>query len=236
MNAQSKKRRAAERALSYVENGMTIGLGSGSTAAEFIELLGAKVAGGLEIEAVPTSLQTAQLAEAAGIPLTTLDEHPHLDLAVDGTDEIDEQLRMIKGGGGALLREKIVAVAADHMIVIADDSKRVDQLGRFPLPVEVVGFGAMATKAMIEAMSEDADVDGPVKLRTGDDGQPFVTDNGNYILDCHFGVIPDPDMLADLLGLVPGVVEDGLFLGLADAAIIAGDESLAVLEANEDEE
>ena len=236
MNAQSKKRRAAERALSYVENGMTIGLGSGSTAAEFIDLLGAKVAGGLEIEAVPTSLQTAQLAEAAGIPLTTLDEHPHLDLAVDGTDEIDEQLRMIKGGGGALLREKIVAVAADHMIIIADDSKRVDQLGRFPLPVEVVGFGAMATKAMIEAMSEDADVDGPVKLRTGDDGQPFVTDNGNYILDCHFGVIPDPDMLADLLGLVPGVVENGLFLGLADIAIIAGDETLAVLEANDDDE
>ena len=231
MNAQNKKRQAAERALSYVENGMTIGLGTGSTAAEFIEMLGKKVASGLEIEAVPTSVETARLAEAAGIPLTTLDEHPHLDLAVDGADEIDDQLRMIKGGGGALLREKIVAVASDHMIIIADDSKRVGQLGRFPLPVEVVSFGAMATKAMIEAMSEDADVDGPVKLRMGNDGQPFVTDNGNYILDCEFSVISDPDMLADLISLVPGVVENGLFLGLADLAIIASDENLAVLEA-----
>ena len=234
MDAGDKKRAAAARALEFVEDGMLIGLGTGSTAAQFVDLLGARVAEGLRVTAVPTSQATADQAEALGIALTTLDAHSFLDLTIDGADELDVELRLIKGGGGALLREKIVATASDRMIVIADDSKLVRQLGRYPLPIEIVDFGAMATKAMVEAMAHDADLDGPVDVRRAADNSFYRTDGGNLILDCSFGTIPEPELFADLLSVVPGVVEHGLFLGLADVAILAGDSGIQVLESQSD--
>ena len=230
IDAQEKKRRAAEKALEFVENGMVIGLGTGSTAAEFVKGLGAKVKAGLDIVGIPTSEATAELARQHGIKLVTLDEQPLIDLTVDGADELDDNLRLIKGGGGALLREKIVAAASDRVVIITDDSKRVEKLGRFPLPIEVVPFGLAATRGMIEAMASDAGADGEITLRMGADGKPFVTDGGHYILDAAFGEIAEPELLAELLPIVPGVVEHGLFLGLADAAIVAGDDGLTILE------
>ncbi|MBS0233666.1 MAG: ribose-5-phosphate isomerase RpiA [Proteobacteria bacterium] len=229
MSTDDWKRQAAEQALSYVEDGMKLGLGTGSTAAKFVELLGARVRSGLNVVCVPTSEATRAQAEALNIPLTTLDETPALDLTVDGADEIDEELRLIKGGGGALLREKIVAVASDRLAIIADHTKRVDVLGRFPLPIEVVPFGLAATKRLITKLAEDSGCDGEIKLRLGSAGKPFVTDNGNRILDCAFGAIDDPEALDDALKLVPGVVESGLFLGIADIGIIAGPKGIEVL-------
>lgn len=225
------KKLAAEKAVTYVEDGMKIGLGTGSTAAFFVEALGKRVAQGLNVVCVPTSEATRQLAATHGIPLGTLDEHPFLDMTVDGADEIGPDLSLIKGGGGALLREKIVASSSDGMIVIADSSKLVDVLGAFPLPVEVVQFGAEATRQTIELVAKDAECDGEITLRRGKDGQPFVTDNGNYIFDCAFGSIPEPEILGDLLQCIPGVVGHGLFLGLADLAVIGGPEGVKVLEA-----
>jgi ribose 5-phosphate isomerase A len=160
-------------------------------------------------------------AERLGIPLTTLDDTPHLHLTVDGADEIDGDLRLIKGGGGALLREKIVATASDQMVVIADDSKLVKTLGAFPLPVEVVRFGFAATRRMVEAMANQAGCQGEITQRLGKDGAPFLTDQGNFILDCAFGEIQEPEVLGFALKRVPGVVEHGLFLGVADLAIVA---------------
>ena len=185
MDPTSLKKLAAEKAIEFVEDGMRLGLGTGSTAAEFVALLGDKVAGGLRIIAVPTSEATRQQAEGLNIPLTTLDETPELDLTVDGADELDRELRLIKGGGGALLREKIVAMASDRMIVIADNSKFVETLGKFPLPVEVVPFGLSATKAMMAQVSESAGCTGELKLRELEDGTPFLTDGGHLIIDCH---------------------------------------------------
>jgi ribose 5-phosphate isomerase A len=231
--AEDFKLMAAERALQYVKPGMKLGLGTGSTAAKFVELLGAKVKAGLDVICVPTSEATAQQARALGIKLTTLDEHHHLDLTVDGADEVDGEVRLIKGGGGALLREKIVAVASDRMIVIADESKLVATLGKFPLPVECVKFGLEATRAMIVELAEDAGCSGAVKLRIGKDGQPFQTDSGHVILDCYFGEIPDPDALDMMLKLVPGVVENGLFLGIAERVIVAGPKGVREIEAPE---
>ncbi|MCL4766379.1 MAG: ribose-5-phosphate isomerase RpiA [Hyphomicrobiaceae bacterium] len=225
------KLQAAERAITLVEPGMKLGLGTGSTAAKFIDLLGAKVKAGLDVIGVATSETTRAQASALGIRLTTLEDDPLLDLTIDGADEIDDALQLIKGGGGALLREKIVAAASERMIVIADASKRVPVLGAYPLPVEVVRFGFPATRKMIEMLSADAGCTGHVHLRMGQDGQPFVTDGGNYIFDCAFGRIEDADALDEALKLVPGVVENGLFLGLADAAIIAGAAGVEVLEA-----
>ena len=170
---------------------------------------------------MPTSEATRAQAERLGIPLTTLDDTPHLHLTVDGADEIDDQLRLIKGGGGALLREKIVATASDQMVVIADDSKLVRTLGAFPLPVEVVRFGFAATRRMVEAMAAQAGCKGPITQRLAKGGEPFLTDQGNFILDCAFGRIPEPEVLAFALKRVPGVVEHGLFLGVADMAIVA---------------
>ena len=227
---------AAARALELVEQGMVLGLGTGSTAAAFVDLLGTKVADGLNIIGVPTSQATQRQADALKIPLTTLDANPFLDMTVDGADELDDNLRLIKGGGGALLREKIVATASGRMVVIADDSKLVQQLGAFPLPIEVVEFGLASTRTMIEVMAHEADLDGTISLRQGTDGEPFRTDTGNLILDCAFGAIPDPDLFAELLAAVPGVVEHGLFLGIADLAIIAGDDGVAVLEAAPDDD
>lgn len=208
---------------------MKLGLGTGSTAAKFVELLGARVRTGLNVLCVATSEATRAQAAALDIPLTTLDETPALDLTVDGADEIDEELRLIKGGGGALLREKIVAVASDRVVIIADHSKRVDVLGKFPLPLEVVPFGLVATKSLVTRLADDAGLDGEIKLRLGTDGKPFLTDNGNHILDCAFGSIDDPEALDDALKLVPGVVESGLFLGIADVGIIAGPKGVEVL-------
>ena len=215
------KESAALRALDLVCDGMWLGLGSGSTAARFVEALGIKVAAGLKVLCVPTSQATRAQAERLGIPLTTLDDTPHLHLTVDGADEIDDQLRLIKGGGGALLREKIVATASDQMVVIADDSKLVKTLGAFPLPVEVVRFGLAATRSMVEAMADQAGCQGEIKLRQDKNGEPFITDQGNVILDCAFGRILEPEVLAFALKRVPGVVEHGLFLGVADLAIVA---------------
>lgn len=229
--ADALKIKAAERALAFIEPGMKLGLGTGSTAARFVDLLGAKVKGGLDVVGVPTSETTRVQAASLGIRLTTLDDNPVLDLTIDGADEIDDALQLIKGGGGALLREKIVAAASDRMIVIADSSKRVPVLGAYPLPVEVVRFGLAATRNMIEMLSSDAGCTGHIILRMGLDGQPFVTDGGNYIFDCAFGRIADADALDEALKRIPGVIEHGLFLGLADAAIIAGPDGVQVLEA-----
>ena len=235
MSADDWKRLAAEHALKHVTPGMKLGLGTGSTAAQFVALLGAKVQSGLDVVCVPTSEATRAQAAALGIRLSTLDETPFLELTVDGADEIDGDLRLIKGGGGALLREKIVAVASGRVIIIADHTKRVETLGKFPLPIEVVPFGLTATQTLIERLASDCGCDGDIVLRKGKDGKIFVTDNGNYILDCAFGAIEDPDALDDSLKLVPGVVENGLFLGIADLGIIAGPMGVEVLSSDDDD-
>lgn len=229
LTSDDLKESAARAALDLVEEGMRLGLGTGSTAARFVAALGERVARGLNVICVPTSEATRAQAEALGIPLTTLDETPQLDLTVDGADEIDDQLRMIKGGGGALLREKIVATASDRMVAIVDESKLVAALGLFPLPVEVVRFGLMSTMRLIEAVAAEAGCHGAITLRPGKGDAPFITDQGNLILDCAFGVIPEPEVLAFSLKRVPGVVEHGLFLGLADLAIVAGKSGVKAL-------
>jgi ribose 5-phosphate isomerase A len=221
MSADDFKRQAAAKALEFVEPGMKLGLGTGSTAKHFVDLLGARVKAGLKV----------QQAEALGIPLTTLDDVLQLDLTVDGADEFDSDLRLIKGGGGALLREKIVAAASDRMIVIADASKHVRTLGAYPLPVEVVRFGAKTTRSMIEELAADAGCAGDITLRLKVDGQPFVTDGGNYIYDCAFGSIEEPELLDEALKIAPGVVEHGLFLGLADLAIVGSAAGVELIEA-----
>lgn len=200
---------------------MRLGIGTGSTAAVFVELLGERVRAGLDIVGVPTSEATHAAATSAGIRLATLDELPELDLTIDGADEVDERLRLIKGGGAALLREKIVACASRHMVVIADAAKRVETLGAFPLPIEVNAFGLVATKLAVEAAIARAGCSGAVSLRLDPAGAPLVTDGGHRILDARLGRIPDPEALSSALGAVPGVVEHGLFLGIADAAILA---------------
>jgi len=235
MGQDAFKVAAAEQALRYVEDGMRVGLGTGSTAAKFVDALGRKVAGGLNVVCVATSQATQARAEALGIPMSTLDEQQFLDLTVDGTDELDGALRLIKGGGGALLREKIVATASASMIVIADASKQVATLGAFPLPLEVVPFGLAATRNMITALAADAGCEGELRLRTLADGKPYITDNGNLILDCHFGRIDAPEELDEALKLVPGVVENGLFIGIADLAIVAGSDGITVIGAEEGE-
>lgn len=234
MSADQWKRLAAEHAIKHVQPGMKVGLGTGSTAAHFVELLGAKVKSGLNVLCVPTSEATRTQAAALSIPLSTLDETPFLDLTVDGADEMDGELRLIKGGGGALLREKIVAVASGRVIIIADHTKRVEVLGSFPLPIEVVPFGLTATKTLIGRLAADCGCEGEIKVRIGKDGKPFVTDNGNYILDCGFGAIEDPDALDDSMKLVPGVVESGLFLGIADIGIVAGPMGVEILSSDDD--
>ncbi|HEY3030781.1 MAG TPA: ribose-5-phosphate isomerase RpiA [Bradyrhizobium sp.] len=230
MNMDGLKRQAAARALEHVRDGMTLGLGTGSTAKHFVELLGERVRAGLNVVGVPTSEATRADAVRCGIPLTTLDDVDRLDLTVDGADEIDPALNLIKGGGGALLREKIVAAASDRMIVIADDSKWVELLGRFPLPVEVVPFGLAATRRAIGEAFAQGGVSGQMVVRKGKDGHVFVTDGGHWIVDAHLGQIADAPRLAGLLALIPGVVEHGLFIGLAGMAILAGSEGIRVVE------
>ena len=218
-----ERRRAAEAAVGEVRAGMRLGLGSGRTAEHFVRLLAARMREErLDVVGVPTSERTARLAAAEGIPLTTLDADPVLDLTVDGADEIDPRLRLIKGGGGALLREKIVATASRRMIVVADAGKLVDTLGAFPLPIEVVPFGATPARLAIERTAGRLGLGGTIVQRMAG-AAPFVTDAGNHILDVSFGRIDDPERLAQEIGAIPGVVEHGLFIGLATLAIVAGD-------------
>ena len=217
---ETAKHAAALRACDFVEDGMAVGLGTGSTAAYMVRELGRRVADGLRITGVPTSDATAELAREEGIELTTLDATPRLDLTIDGADEADRMLNLIKGGGGALLREKIVAAASERMVAIADASKRVDTLGAFPLPVEVVPFGLGATRAAIDEVLGAADVLGyGVELRRSG-GAPFVTDGGNHILDLHLKRIGEPRALALALSMVPGVVETGLFCDTCDVLVL----------------
>ncbi len=230
MNIEAQKRAAAARALDFVRGGMRIGLGTGSTAKHFIDLLGERVRAGLDIVAVPTSEATSAHAATAGIALTTLDEAALLDLTVDGADEIVPGLTLIKGGGGALLREKVVAAASAQMIVIADESKWVSLLGAFPLPIEIAPFGATAIHRAVEAASAAAGCPGPAVLRKAKDGHAFVTDGGHWLLDASLQRIPDPAALAARLCTVPGVMEHGLFIGLAHVAILAGPEGVRVVE------
>jgi len=230
MDIETQKRAAAARALELVEPGMRLGLGTGSTARHFVELLGERVRAGLRVVAVPTSEVTQRDAQRLGVPLTTLEETPALDLTVDGADEISPDLSLIKGGGGALLREKIVASASARMVVIADESKWVATLGRFPLPIEVVPFGLAATRRAVEAAAAAAHCPGPAVLRQTKDGLPFVSDCGHWILDAALGRIPDPGALADRLARIAGVVEHGLFIGLAQTAILASLEGVRLVQ------
>ena len=230
MDAREMKIKAAEAALAYVENGMRLGIGTGSTAEEFVRLLAEKVADGLQVQGVPTSERTARLCLELGVPLRSLDELPELDLTVDGADELDLQLRLIKGGGGALLREKIVAAASQRMIVIADETKLVDTLGAFPLPIEVNAFGLTATRIAVERAADRLGLSGDLKLRRSGEAV-FTTDGGHHILDASFGRIPDAEALANRLNSIPGVVEHGLFINLASFAIIAGEAGARTLKA-----
>ena len=230
MNTDAQKRAAAARAVEFVRPGMRLGLGTGSTAKHFVELVGERVRAGLDVVAVPTSEATLADAKRCGIALTTLDDTPELDLTVDGADEIAPDLSLIKGGGGALLREKIVAAASARMIVIADESKCVDALGRFPLPIEVVPFGVAAVHRSIEAVIKRIQKVGSLAIRRAPNGHPFVTDGGHWIIDAEFGRIDDPAALAHALAVIPGVVEHGLFIGLADTAIIGGPTGVKIIE------
>lgn len=227
-DADALKREAAARAVALVESGMRLGLGTGSTARHFVDLLGERVRQGLRVTGVPTSRATAEQAAGLGIPLSTLDETPRLDLTIDGADEIDPRLRLIKGGGGAHLREKIVACASARMIVIADESKAVARLGRFPLPVEVVEFGLGATRLAVAKALElcGCPCDPVLRIRGG---VPVRTDSGNLILDCPAGLIPDPEALAARLDGLTGVVEHGLFIAIASAAILATSSGVRVV-------
>jgi ribose 5-phosphate isomerase A len=230
MNVDSYKRAAAARAVEFVRPGMRLGLGTGSTAQAFIELLAERVHAGLKIVTVPTSEATRSQAVRLGIPLTTLDETPELDLTVDGADEIAPDLTLIKGGGGALLREKIVASASAKMVVIADESKWVPVLGRFPLPIEIVPFGAIATRRAVERAAAAAGCPGSAPVRLGPGGHAFVTDGGHWLVDAQFRRIADPQDLARRLSAIPGVMEHGLFIGLAGTAILAGPDGVRLVE------
>ena len=224
------KKAAAAEALTLVESGMRLGLGTGSTAKIFVDLLAERMKReGLKLIAVPTSEATRLQAESLGIPLTTLDETPELDLAIDGADELDAQLNLIKGGGAAHLREKIVELAAKRFVVIADETKEVAVLGKFPLPLEVVPFGLAATRQRLIRVIEKSGCAGELRLRMKADGTPVKTDGGNLILDAHLGTIADPARLADALDHVTGLVEHGLFIGMAERAILATRQGVRVI-------
>lgn len=215
MGNDQEKEVAARASLKFIRDGQVVGIGTGSTAAHFIRLLGDRVQQGLKIRGIPTSDRSRKMSIELGIPLTSLDEVQKIDVTVDGADEVDPQLRLIKGGGGALLREKIVASASKQMVIVVDESKQVAMLGRFPLPVEVIKFAQALVRERIEALGA------AVSLRMRPDGNPFLTDENNHILDCRFGQIADPDGLARTLSDMPGVVEHGLFIGMATTVLIA---------------
>jgi ribose 5-phosphate isomerase A len=218
-NTQEKKdqeKEAAARAsLAFVKDGMVVGLGTGSTAAYFIKLLAEQVKQGMRVRGIPTSIHSEQLAKSLGIPVITLDDCQEIAVTVDGADEVDPQLRLIKGGGGAMLREKIVASATKQQIIVADASKQVQRLGKFPVPVEVIRFAEALVKKKITELGAQ------VSVRVGSDGKPFVTDEDHHILDCRFGEIPDADALARKLSDMPGIVEHGLFIGMASVVLFA---------------
>ncbi len=224
--AEAAKKAAAEAAVALVEPRMRLGLGTGSTADWFVKALGEKIRSGAlaGVVGVPTSLRTGKLADREGVPLTTLDEAGWLDLTVDGADELDDALALIKGGGGALLQEKIVACASDRMVVIADASKHVARLGTFPLPIEVVPFGWETTRAIVEAslraLGQEAR---DITLRLERD-EPFLTDGGHFIFDLRLGAIAEPARLAARLNAIPGVIETGLFIEIADLALIGAED------------
>lgn len=219
MTEDEQKIAAATAAVDYIEDGMVVGLGTGSTAAKMVDLVGARVKAGLDIVAVPTSDATKKQAEALGIKVVGFDEVSIIDLTIDGTDEVDPQMRLIKGGGGAHLREKIVASLSDRMIVIAENKKMVETLGAFKLPVEVIPFAARALLPKMEALGANAEI----RLQGG---SPFRTDEGNLIIDCAFNVIDEPEELALALSIMPGVVEHGLFIDNADIVLIGTDEGV----------
>ena len=219
--ANDREKEAAARAsLRFVRDGDVVGLGTGSTAAFAIQLLGEKVRSGLKIRGIPTSVKSQELAMSLGIPLTTFDDCQQIDVAIDGADEIDPQLCLIKGGGGALLREKVVASAARQFVVIADSTKQVPVLGKFPLPVEVIPFAEALVAKKISTLGAT------VSRRRSSQGGPYITDEGHHILDCNFGKIPDPQELARLLSDMPGVVEHGLFVGMADVVLIGKEDKV----------
>jgi ribose 5-phosphate isomerase A len=218
MNKDQEKEIAARAAVELVRDGQIVGLGTGSTAAYAVRFLGERVRTGLKIKGIPTSVRTKELAASLGIPLATLEEFQQIDIGIDGADEIDPELRLIKGGGGALLREKIVASVARQFVVIADSSKQVARLGKFPVPVEVIPFAQTLVSKKIEGLGAS------VKAREYAYGNPFVTDEGHHILDCSFGEIADPESLARELDHMAGVVEHGLFIGMASMALIGNGE------------
>ncbi|MFZ0137255.1 MAG: ribose-5-phosphate isomerase RpiA [Candidatus Sulfotelmatobacter sp.] len=223
MANDQEKEAAARASLRFVKDSQVVGLGTGSTAAYFIQLLGEQVKNGLKIRGIPSSERSREQAAGLGIPLTTLDECQEIDVTVDGADEVDPQLRLIKGGGGALLREKIVASATKYYVIVADATKRVPVLGKFPLPVEVIKFAQAVVRKKIEALGA------VVELRRGSDGKPYLTDENNHILDCRFGQIPDADGLARRLNDMPGVVEHGLFIGMANIVLVANGSEIVEL-------
>jgi ribose 5-phosphate isomerase A len=225
MANDQEKEAAARASLRFVKDGQIVGLGTGSTAAYFIQLLGEQVKNGLRIRGIPSSDRSREQAAGLGIPLTTLDECQDIDVTVDGADEIDPQLRLIKGGGGALLREKIVASATRQFVIVADATKRVPVLGKFPLPVEVIKFAQALVRKKIEALGA------AVELRLGKDGKPYLTDENNHILDCRFGQIPDANELAWKLSDMPGVVEHGLFIGMASVVLVANGSEVVEMRA-----
>jgi len=214
MANEEEKEAAGRAAAKLVRDGDVVGLGTGSTAYFAVIALGERVKAGLKIIGIPTSIQTGDMARGVGIPLTTLDDNPEIDITIDGADEVDPQLRLIKGGGGALLREKVVASASKKMVVVADSGKMVPVLGKFPLPVEIISFARTVVERKMVSLG------GSPKLRTKPDGSPHLTDNGNQILDCSFGQIADAAGLALALSNIPGIVEHGLFIGLASVALV----------------
>jgi ribose 5-phosphate isomerase A len=214
MANEAEKELAGRAAAELVRDGDVVGLGTGSTAYFAVVAIGERVKAGLKIVGIPTSDATAQLARKLGIPVSTLDEHPVIDITIDGADEVDPRLNLIKGGGGALLREKIIATASKKMVVVADSTKVVKALGKFPLPVEIIPFARAVLEKKIASLGATC------KLRMKPDGKPFVTDEGHHILDCSFGKIADPPKLARALNEMPGVVEHGLFIGIAKLALI----------------
>ncbi len=214
MSNEEEKQAAARWSLGFIKNGHVVGLGTGSTASYAIRFLAERVREGLQIRGIPTSGHSRDLAAGLGIPLTTLDECPQIDVTIDGADEINPSFELIKGGGGALLREKIVASVSRTVVIIADSSKQVPVLGKFPLPVEVVPFAQTVLTRQMEALGAS------VTMRKDKAGRPFVTDEGHYLLDCSFGEIPHPARLAGELDAMTGVVEHGLFLGIAEVVLI----------------
>jgi ribose 5-phosphate isomerase A len=215
MANDAEKQAAARASLQYVHDGQIVGLGSGSTATFAIRMLGERVREGMKIRGIPSSIASRDLALELGIPLITFEDAQQIDVTIDGADEFDPALNLIKGGGGAMLREKIVAFASRQLVIVTDSSKQVPMLGRFPVPVEVITFAEPLVARKISNLSAK------VVQRQDNTGKVYVTDEGHHILDCHFGKIPDPASLARTLSDMPGIVEHGLFVGMANVVVMA---------------